>query len=435
MDVLNNREIAIVLWGLLFLLICLFNKKIKGHLRKILGAFFVRAIISPIVLMTIYVSLVALLLSRLNAWDLNNLKILVVWSISVAAVSLFKISEISEDLSFFKKTIIKNIQLIVIVEFLLGYYSFSFPVEFFLILPISAFVGALLGISKSNEGFSKIANISIFFLGLLVLFHAVWNLINNFSEFVKFETFVEFYQPPLLTILFFPFLYFMVLCSTYENGYLRLKYLVKDKKTLRYSKIVSLISFNFKIQLFKRWLQYLIYFKPKSKSEVNTSIRKIFKMVKNENNPTPVPLNLGWCPHQAKDFLKNHGFKNSPYHPTLDEWFSGSNYVEIGEGLFKNNVAYYVEGNSFAATTLKLVLNMNSIEEESEGLRDFLKFAKELYYKALNSELSKDLQVAILKGNNIKSSNDTKEVVISKNIWNGSLNNGYSMRLVIENSM
>ncbi len=434
MDILNNREVAILLWGLLFLLICLLNKKLRGHLKEVLGVFFVRAIISPIILMTIYVSLVALLLSNLNVWNFNYLKTLVVWSIFVAAVSLFKINEISEDLSYFKKTIIKNIKLIVIIEFILGYYSFSFPVEFFIILPISAFIGALIGFSKSKEGLSKVANIFIFSFGLLILFHAVWNLINSFSEFAKFETFVEFYLPPLLTIFFFPFLYFMVLYSTYENGYLRLRILVKDQKIFRYSRIISLIFFNFRIKLFQRWLQYLIHFKPKSKSEVHTSIQKIFKMVKDEKNPTPVPRNLGWCPHEAKDFLKTHGFKNSPYHPTLDEWFSGSNYVEIGKGLFKNNVAYYIEGNSLAATTLKLVLNMNSTEEESEALRDFLKFAKELYYKALNSELSKDLQVAILKGNNLNISNDTKAICISKNIWNGSRNNGYSMRLVIENS-
>lgn len=433
MNILSNREVAILLWGLLFLLICLFNRKLRGHLKEILRAFFVRAIISPVILMTIYVSLVVFLLSGLNIWNFNHLKTLIVWSISVAAVSLFKINEISKDLSYFKKTIIKNIKLIVIIEFILGYHSFSFPVEFFIILPTLAFIGALIGFSKSNKGLSKVANIFIFFFGLLIIFHTVLNLVNSFSEFAKFETFVDFYLPPLLTILFFPFLYFMVLYSTYENGYLRLKFLVKDQNIFKYSRIISLIYFNFRIQLFQRWLQYLLYFKPKSKSEVNTSIKKIFEMVKKENNPTPVPLNLGWCPNEAKDFLKTHGFKNSPYHPTLDEWFSGSNYVEIGEGLFKNNVAYYVEGNSFAATTLKLVLNMNNTEEENEALRAFLKFGKELYYKALNSELSKDLQVAILKGNNMNINNDTKSICISKNIWNCSRNNGYSMRLVIDN--
>ncbi|MBE0654521.1 MAG: hypothetical protein IH594_12025, partial [Bacteroidales bacterium] len=353
--------------------------------------------------------------------------------ISVATVSLFKVKEISEDLSYFKKTIINYIKLIVIVEFVLGYYSFSLPVEFFFILPTSMIIGALVGRSNSKKGLSKIANILIFIFGLLIIIHTAWNLINSFSEFAKFETFVELYLPPLLTILFFPFLYFMVLYSTYENGYLRLKILVKDQKISKYSKIISLIFFNFRIQLFQRWLQYLIYFKPNSKEEVNESIKKIYEMVKNENNPTPVPSNLGWCPHEAKDFLKNHGFKNSPYHPTLDEWFSGSNYVEIGGGLFKNNVAYYVEGNSCAATTLKLILNMNNTEEENEALKNFVKFGKELYHKAVKSEFLEELQLAILKGNDLKIKNENKEICVSKNIWDGARNNGYSMRLVIEN--
>lgn len=433
MGILSNREVAILIWGLLFFLICLINNKLRGHVKEILKCFFVRAIISPLILMMIYVSLVAFLLKYLNAWNFNHLKTLVIWGISVATVSLFKVNEISEDLSYFKKVIINNIKVIVIIEFMLGYFSFSLPIEFFFILPISMIIGVLLGLSDSKKGLSKIANTLVFIFGFLIIIHTAWNLIISFNEFIKFETFIDLYLPPVLTILFFPFLYFMVLYSTYENGYLKLKFLITDQNICNYSKFMSLIFFNFRIQLFQRWLQYLIYFKPSSKVELNASIKKIFEMVNNEKNPTPVPFDLGWCPHEAKDFLKNHGFKNTPYHPTFDEWFSGSNYVEIGEGLFKNNLAYYVEGNSSAATTLKLILNINNIEEENEALSDFIMFGKELYRKALKSEFLENLQVAILNGNDLKISNANKEIYVSKNNWNGA-NNGYSMRLVIENT-
>ena len=260
----------------------------------------------------------------------------------------------------------------------------------------------MVGVSSSNERFKKIANNLLFVFGSIVILHTIWKLIYSFSDFAKFQTVIELYLPPLLTMLFFPFLYFMVLFIIYEYGFLRLNYLIKDHGLCRYSKIVSLLSFNVRISLFQRWLQYLIHFMPISKPDIKKSIKRIFDMIKAEKNPVEVPITLGWCPHKAKDFLKSHGFKNSPYHPTLNEWFSSSNYVEVGEGVFKNNIAYYVEGNSFAASTLKLILNMNNADEERNALLCFQKYALELYNKAFKSALSKDFEFAILNGEDLR---------------------------------
>jgi len=431
-SIFNNREIALFIWSL-FLFVCLIlQKNVRASLKGLVKVFFAKAIIVPLLLMILYIAVIVMFLGKLHLWNLSQLKNTIFWTISVAAVSFFKAGEIGKDPNFYIKTIKNNLKLIVILEFIVAYYPFNIFLEL-IIVPVTAAIGVCTVFTKQHPKIKAIANNILLLFGLVVLIHAIIKLVTNFSEFISIQTFTDFYLPPLLTIFFLPFLYLLVLFITYENGFLRINSLVKKPDVQRYAKIQSLLLFNVRISLFRRWLQHIVHFRIKAKSDVKKTINDIFKMVKVEKNPPKIPLNSGWSPYKAQKFLSKKNVQTGDYHPVAGgEWFSGSSYIEIGDDLFKNNIAYYIEGNSVAAVTLKLVMNINTLESAKSSHKIFLSYAKTLYLQALGKSVDKDLEKALLEGNEMQIEKDRKKINLTKNVWGETRMAGYSMRFVLQ---
>jgi hypothetical protein len=75
-----------------------------------------------------------------------------------------------------------------------------------------------------------------------------------------------------------------------------------------------------------------------------------------------------------------------------DEWWASSPYLEIGDAIMPNNLAYYVDGHEAVATTLKLVLNVNAPETAQKARCSFLEIARILYEKALGEQCQMKLR-------------------------------------------
>lgn len=105
MDILNNREIAVVLWLLIIFIYILSSSKMvetRNAFKGALVALFVRKIISVLCLMVAYMAIVIYWLSEFNLWNYEQLKNTIFWCISVGFMSLFKLEKIKKDKSFFQ---------------------------------------------------------------------------------------------------------------------------------------------------------------------------------------------------------------------------------------------------------------------------------------------------------------------------------------------
>lgn len=92
MDILDNREIASIFWLLVVLIVILFSPKmvsVRASFRGVMSAFFVRQIMTILTLMIIYMSLIIYALSKLNLWNIGQIKNTIFWGISVGFMSLF----------------------------------------------------------------------------------------------------------------------------------------------------------------------------------------------------------------------------------------------------------------------------------------------------------------------------------------------------------
>ncbi len=108
MSIFNNREIAVGIWGAVLFLLCLIKPTLRNSFAQVAAAFFNIKILLSLGLMAIYIGLLVYGLNELGLWTISQLKNTILWSILVAAVSLFRITDIKNAPSYFKAAIKDN---------------------------------------------------------------------------------------------------------------------------------------------------------------------------------------------------------------------------------------------------------------------------------------------------------------------------------------
>ena len=97
LDILNNREWALVIWFFAVIIFASFSSKmdeVRESFKQLFKAFFAKAIISIFVLMFIYIVTVVFALFKIGMWESHQLKNTIIWATSVGVLSLFKINSI-----------------------------------------------------------------------------------------------------------------------------------------------------------------------------------------------------------------------------------------------------------------------------------------------------------------------------------------------------
>ena len=437
MHILNNREWAIVFWFFTFIIFALSSskmKKVRESFKQLLKAFFVKAIISTLALMTIYIATVVFVLFKIGLWESNQLKNTIIWAISVGALSLFKINSIKENRHFFKNSVLDNLKLIAIVQFVVGVYTFGLFVEL-LIVPVLVILGAMLALAQTDAKYhlvEKILNGIMVTFGSILIFYSIYMIVTNFGEFAKKQTIYDFYIPPLLTFLYLPFIFIMMVFTTYEVVFVRLQFFIKEPKLRRFAKIYSIIKFHFRIKLLERWASTLPLQDTSSKDGIKESFNRIFKMLSIERNPPEVPIQEGWSPYIAKQFLLSEGLKTGFYHPIgQQEWCASSNLIDLGDDIIPNQISYYVDGNETTAKSLKLMLTIFSKESAIIAHSKLLSSVKALLKDALGIDLSRDIKAAIMKSKNQVFKLGLFIATIEKNDWPQSPIGAYDVKFIL----
>lgn len=435
MNMLNTRELATLIWLILLVVWCFTQPAIRQSIRNVAEAFLAKSIIIPFTIMALYVAIIIFFLSQVSLWNIYQLKNTLLWFISTAAISFFRVNTISQSPYYFIETVRDNLKLLVVLEFLVSFYTFNLWVEL-IIVPLATLLGSMLVISQSDKKYQlveKFINSLLVFSGIFLVAYTIYKLATAFNEFAKVQTLYDFAIPPLLTFLFLPFIYFMVLFISYENAFIRLSLLIKDPHLRRHAKFKSVISFNINVALMKRWIDSLIVKSVETKDELKLSIDKINSMYMAEKYPEKVPLSKGWSPYAAKDFLSQEEIKTGYYKPNeLNEWFACSPFKKLGQEIIPNNIAYYIDGDASIAKSLKIKLNINVKESALAAHQELLNTAKLLYAKSLLSEMPPEIEDAILNGYNKTFQKDNKQISVAKVDWIHSKNDGYEIKFTIE---
>ena len=435
---LNNRELAVIFWMFLLVLYITYNSKmhdVRASLRGVLRTLMSKPLLITHALIISYVLILVIWLFQLGLWDWSQSKNTIIWLVSVGWLSLFNLDKYRKNQHFYKEFCFSNFKLLAIVQFILGIYTFSIWVELILV-PVLALFGMLHAFSQTDKKFLQaeklITNIFAFY-GLGLISYTLYMAIKDFNSLANEATAYDFLIPSILTILYLPFVYLMLLYSTYERVFIRLRFSIKEHKLLKYAKFYAFIRFHFRLNLLDRWVKSLVYVTIQTNADINRSVDEFFSRLRIEKNPPAIKTNKGWSPFDAMYFLKEEGIVAEDYHPTFsNEWVARSEYVKTSQDRdISNSVIYRVNGNATIADSLELDFSMSSVDSLKAGHDQLLFYAKALINKALDREAPEDVVQAIMEGISSVFKIGIYEVELKKNEWGNKSLRGYDFEFYI----
>ncbi|KAF5433712.1 hypothetical protein C5S39_01215 [Candidatus Methanophagaceae archaeon] len=245
MNLFNNREIATAIWLLVIFILMLFNMYLRKSILDVFKAFFKIEILSLIFFMIAYTAGIVFILYQINCWNISLLKDTVVWFCFTAIVVFVDSVTSEKDQNIFKNIIVKTIKVVLIYELVANTYTFSLVGELILV-PLVSFI-VILKIhterDENNKSFVKLLNGVLLIIGIIIFYNFISNVVSDYNNFVSVDTLRKFLLPPLLTFLLSPFIYFVVLFSTYNQLFKQLNSNSghkKTKKLKRYAKIKAI---------------------------------------------------------------------------------------------------------------------------------------------------------------------------------------------------
>jgi hypothetical protein len=239
MNLFNNREIAIAVWILVIFIILLFIRGIRESLKDLVKVLFHRKILILVLSIIVYTVGITFVLYLLNFWNISLLKDTILWLCFSGIVICFRYVSSKEDENLLRNIIIDNIKIVIIIEFIANFFTFSLAAELVLI-PFMAFIAGLDVIAKTdkkNISVVRLLNGLQIIIGLFIFIYAFSQAIADYKNIVNLDTLKSFLLAPLLAVLFSPFVYFMALLVKYELLFLRLEMgCEKSKKLKNYAK-------------------------------------------------------------------------------------------------------------------------------------------------------------------------------------------------------
>lgn len=279
----NNREKAIVVWLLLFFVWILFRKDTRIAVFNVLKVFFDKKIISIVLGMLLYTLLIVFSLYKLGIWDTFLLKDTVFWIIGTALVLLFSTNKATQNVSFFKKTVINAFKLVIILEFIINFYAFNFWVEM-IFIPILVLIGGMSALSETKEEYKTVKrfiNSILAFIGFFLVIYAVGNVIANYQTFANLRNLNTLILPPLLTLFYIPYLYLFALVMAYETLFIRLGIFIKDTHLLDFTKQRIVLLCNLNLGKLNRFAQ--TYTREFMKLNSKSAVKKLISDFQSKN--------------------------------------------------------------------------------------------------------------------------------------------------------
>ncbi len=251
-DIFNNRELAIIIWLSLILVLLSFKKGILNSYHDLLKAFFQDKIISSLLISVIYVELIILLLSLADFWERDLLKDTIFWYIGSAFLLMLNSNKALENKTHFQKIFWNSCKLIVVLEFITNFYTLDLLWELILIPVVSfiAILDAFADFKNEHKPVKKLTQAVLTIIGITIFVYSIRQITSNSNEFLNVNSAQILLLPVILTILFLPFLYFYVLYMKYENIYVRIGFRF-DKKDKEFLKIKKRIFRECKLSLRK----------------------------------------------------------------------------------------------------------------------------------------------------------------------------------------
>lgn len=205
-----------------------------------------------------YVVFIVFVLYKIKLWDTSLLKDTIFWIFGTAFILLVNLNEASKDEHYFRKLLLDNLKLILILEFFINFYTFSLFAEL-IFLPVFFLIIVTNSVAQTKNDLLLAKKLTDFMLGIAGIFLFIFSLTKVFGDYhslLNVDNLRAFLSPICLTLAFLPFLYCFALFMAYETAFVRLDVSVgkRDKELSKFAKHKFFISFGLSLKNLNKFL-------------------------------------------------------------------------------------------------------------------------------------------------------------------------------------
>ena len=231
----SNRELAIIIWGVIFLGYALYNKGLRDSLMRLLRIFYGYKLVTIRLILYLQIGGLTYIMFRTGVFSHYSLiKTVVEYSLFSAVVLLYEsISDPSEQI---RKTLLHYLAATTILTVYLNSFSYSLIAELIL-LPTVCFLIVLITYAqyKTDPQYKTASGCAAIILSLLALSgigYVIYQSIHCQPEIIMEGLAREVFVPLVMTCFLIPYVYFVAVISKYESLFVRLDVRRKNEKNV-----------------------------------------------------------------------------------------------------------------------------------------------------------------------------------------------------------
>lgn len=263
LEIFSTRELAIGIYIVLFIFYAVSKSNIRKEFKNVIKCALTKKLVIPFLVLIIYAVIIVWILQLFSFWKRIYLKDVIIWVLFVGVPLCFNAVEHKIEKHYFSKAIIDNIKFTVLVEYIVGTFTFSLVGE--LILQPVIFILSMMSVfaekDDKHKSAKKLLDFLLALIGFIVLGFTINELIDSFNTIDYVDILFGLVVPLLLSIAYVPFAYGFAIYSKYENIFIRFKIVDKNQynSNRRYSVVrVCKLSYK-KLCIFERNIMKYIF--------------------------------------------------------------------------------------------------------------------------------------------------------------------------------
>ena len=235
-DIFTTREMAIACYLTLIVLFVFIYKPIRPSAIQLVNIALSHQLVLPFIGMAIYCVVLVVMLAKFPFWNWIYIKDIIVWLIFAGIPTCYNAVNKNPFEHYFKKIIVDNLKLIVIVEFFIS--TFTFPLFLELLLqPFIAFILLIQVVAERKPEFKSVKKLIdwiIAILGCWIFYFTIKIGISTYSELGLIDTIASFVTPLIFSVLYLPVAYLFAVISKYEVVFIRMSFMESKSRLIRF---------------------------------------------------------------------------------------------------------------------------------------------------------------------------------------------------------
>jgi hypothetical protein len=245
---LNNREWAVLIWGVAISPILMARREIRSSVGELLRMVLSPPLLMPLLLMVGYVVGEVWLGYEARLWRSDLTKDTIVWFVISALALFFGYDQASKQPHFFRRRLLAVVSISVLLEFLANLFVLNLIAELAL-QPFLLLVGLLIAVAASEERLRALRtplNALLALIGLSMLAYSVRQLFISWNAVDKPVTALQFALPIWLTIGLLPYVYLLSLYSNYQKAFHAIDVHSDNRRARRRAKLALVTGLHFR---------------------------------------------------------------------------------------------------------------------------------------------------------------------------------------------